>query len=273
MRLLLLLLVLTSCSPDMAEALVVKGLGRGKPFSNGKPPSTSVSNTYAIAMGTAERVATTSAPWTDNYTALTLVFWHKHDGSPLTNRMLAGKSSSREFEVRNGATDATAIRFVVGASTSNYCETAAGVITANWKHFIVIFNGGGAGNSTRCYIYANGADVTSAYGGTIPASIAGSTGQFSVNAANGANNSDGSYDEVAVWRTNQTSNVATLYNSGAKYNMSLLNPVLWWRMGDTAGDTDGDALNGTGTIYDATGNGWTGTGYTTDDGDISTDAP
>lgn len=272
MKWLLLLLTLTSCAPDIAEALVVKGLGRGKVFGSGKA-ATVLPNGYSIIMGTAERVATTSAPWSDNYTALTVAFWHKTDGSPLVNRNLVAKSSAREFEIKNGASDATSIRAVIGSSTSNYCETAAGTISTTWAHIIVIFNGGGAGNSTRCYIYVNGVDATSAYGGTIPASITGSTGQFAVNAANGANNSDGSYDEVAVWRSNLTTSVATIYNNGDPYNMNLLAPVLWWRMGDTSGDTDGDALNGTGTIYDATGNGWTGTGYTTDSDDINTDVP
>lgn len=265
---LVLLLVCTT-----AHGVVVKGRGKGKPFLSGKAPAVFV-NTYAFVMDTAERIATTSTPWTDNYSNLTVSFWHKNDGTPLVNRIMIGKSASREFEIKNGASDATALRFIVGASTSNYCESTAGTITSSWKHFVVIFIGGGAGNATRCYIYANGVDVTSTYGGTIPSSIAGSTGQYSVNSANGANNAEGTYDEVAVWRLNLTSSVSTLYNNGKPANLASLNPIVWWRMGDLTGDSSATVLNGGGgTIHDASGNGWDGTTYTTDPTDIVADVP
>ena len=34
------------------------------------------------------------------------------------------------------------------------------------------------------------------------------------------------------------SNVSTIYNSGVPGDISSLNPLSWWRMGDGTGDTD-----------------------------------
>ncbi len=45
-------------------------------------------------------------------------------------------------------------------------------------------------------------------------------------------------DEVALWNTNQGSNVATIYNSGVPGDLSSLSPVGWWRMGDGTGDVN-----------------------------------
>ena len=44
-------------------------------------------------------------------------------------------------------------------------------------------------------------------------------------------------DELALWNTDQTSNVSSIYNSGSPFDLSTLtdDPRHWWRMGD--GDT------------------------------------
>ncbi len=44
-------------------------------------------------------------------------------------------------------------------------------------------------------------------------------------------------DELAIWDSDQSSNVATIYNSGVPFDLSTLGtqPKHWWRMGD--GDT------------------------------------
>ena len=44
-------------------------------------------------------------------------------------------------------------------------------------------------------------------------------------------------DEVALWASDESANVAAIYNSGSPHDLSLLSsaPDHWWRMGD--GDT------------------------------------
>jgi len=55
---------------------------------------------------------------------------------------------------------------------------------------------------------------------------------------------NGNIDELAVWDSDQSSNISTIYNSGSPGNLLSLNPKAWWRMGDGAEDGSGT------TIYD-----------------------
>ena len=66
----------------------------------------------------------------------------------------------------------------------------------------------------------------------------------------------GKMDEIAFWDSDQTSNLATIYNSGAPADLSGLSPTNWYRMGDIngssgttiadqgSGGVDGELING-----------------------------
>ena len=47
----------------------------------------------------------------------------------------------------------------------------------------------------------------------------------------------GKMDEVAIWQSDQTSNIAAIYNSGTPGDLSSYNPLHWYRMGDNDGGT------------------------------------
>ena len=55
-------------------------------------------------------------------------------------------------------------------------------------------------------------------------------------------------DEVAIWNTDETANVAAIYNSGTTHDLALLTspPVHYWRMGD--GDTFPDIVDNVGSL-------------------------
>ena len=55
-------------------------------------------------------------------------------------------------------------------------------------------------------------------------------------------------DEVAIWSTDESANVAAIYNGGVTHDLSLLTstPVNWWRMGD--GDTFPTLADNIGTL-------------------------
>jgi len=74
----------------------------------------------------------------------------------------------------------------------------------------------------------------------------------------------GNIDEVALWNTDESANVSSIYNSGVPNNLNDLSnpPLSWWRCGD--GDTSPTLTdNGSG------GNDGTMTNFTT----FSTDVP
>ena len=129
-------------------------------------------------------------------------------------------------------------------------ETPVGSIgSANgWKHFLITYDGGTTGASSgsindyysRFKIFMDG----------VQQSTTNSNSNFGITTAlSGQNLRVGRYntssymrgdckvDELAIWDSDQTGNIASIYNSGAPFDLSTLGtqPKHWGRLGD--GDT------------------------------------
>ncbi len=159
---------------------------------------------------------------------------------------------------------------IVGASNALPANT--------WTHVLVAFDGGTTGsdsNSLSDY-YSR---FTLAINGAIPTPFGYSTAGYA-GAISGANVSDNIYrigrasnvhnnyyggiiNQVAIWDTDQSANIATIYNSGATQDLSLLAaaPAHYYEI-----------ENSITTISDKSGNADL-TGYNFAAGDLVTDAP
>lgn len=138
-------------------------------------------------------------------------------------------------------------------SANNYLrwESAASVLPAGtWKHVLVSYDGGTTGAASgsvssyysRFAVYVDGVDVTS--GGTWSNGNYGWSGGLNPDNFRVGRYSSGNYmrdnckvDELAVWASDESGNIADIYNSGSTHDLSDLTspPAHWWRMGD--GDT------------------------------------
>ena len=126
--------------------------------------------------------------------------------------------------------------------------TPNGSLTANtWQHIVVTYDGGTTGASSgslsdyygRFKIFIDGSLQTnnnthSNYG--YSGSIVGQNwrvGRF----ASGTHMREAKVDELALFDSDESANIADLYNSGSVFDLSTLStePKHWWRMGD--GDT------------------------------------
>ena len=56
--------------------------------------------------------------------------------------------------------------------------------------------------------------------------------------------SSGGLDEIAIWNSDQSANVSSIYNSGAPNDISSLNPLHWWRFEEGSGSTATDSGSG-----------------------------
>lgn len=149
------------------------------------------------------------------------------------------------------------VRFWSYSASHNLIDSATTLSAGTWYHIAVVHN------STQNKIYINGSlDATQNW----------TTGHNTSNTANlrigssqilgGAFN--GHIDEVAFFNSDQSSNIATIYNSGSPADLTSLSPVSWFRNGD--GDTFPTLTdNGSGS------NNGTMTNMTS--GDIVTDVP
>ena len=121
--------------------------------------------------------------------------------------------------------------------------------SGNWSHFLLTYDGGTTGSSSgsinnyysRFGIFINGALISttnsnSNYGwsSSISSSI---LYQGKRAAGNDYMKNSCKIDELAIWDSDQSANIATIYNSGSPRDLSLISsvPLHWWRMGD--GDT------------------------------------
>jgi len=149
-----------------------------------------------------------------------------------------------------GGTDK--LRFQYGSS-NNYLrwESATDLLAAGtWKHVMVTYDGGTTGASSgditdyysRFTVFVGGSDVTS--GGTWSNSNYGWSSGIDADNLRVGRYSGGNYmrnscrvDELAVWGSDQSANIASIYNSGTVHDLSAIgtSPDHWWRMGD--GDT------------------------------------
>ena len=118
-----------------------------------------------------------------------------------------------------------------------------------WRHVMVCYDGGTTGSASgsvsdyysRFTVYVDGSDVTS--GGTWSNSNYGWSSGIDADNLRVGRHAAGSYlhdclvDELAVWGSDQSANIAAIYNSGTPHDLSALGtaPDHWWRMGD--GDT------------------------------------
>ena len=120
--------------------------------------------------------------------------------------------------------------------------------TDGWQHFLITYDGGTTGASSgdlsnyysRFSIYINGvaqATVNSHNNFGITTALSGQNFRIGRYNSSGHMRSLCKVNELAVWDSDQSANIAAIYNSGSTHDLSALGsaPSHWWRMGD--GDT------------------------------------
>ena len=150
------------------------------------------------------------------------------------------------FELR--ITNVNKLRLSYGSNNNHIrLQTTSALTVDAWQHVVITYDGGTTGASSgslsnyygRFEIFVDSvsrttSDSHSNYGYT--GSISGQNLRLgklvSGNTLNGEK-----IDELAIWDSDETTNVSSIYNSGTPFDLSeLTNPPLhWWRMGD--GDT------------------------------------
>ena len=182
--------------------------------------------------------------------AWTIGFWLKPTNST-SGRVLFYYGSN---DTTNGGyielrlTSSNKVRLQYGSNNNNIKISAPTAVSTNaWQYVSVTYDGGTTGASSgdisdyysRFSIYIDGVNQAtnnsnSNYGwsGAISGQNLRVGKLVSGNTLNGEK-----LDELAIWNSDQSANISTIYNSGAPFDLSTLGtePKHWWRMGD--GDT------------------------------------
>jgi len=130
--------------------------------------------------------------------------------------------------------------------------------TTEWYHIVSTYDGSRA--NTGLKIYVNGSEAASTGTNSMQAGAWTNNADFKV-----GRTTDGHIDEVSVYNSElSATDVATIYNGGLPGDVTSLNPVGWWRMGDND--------SGTGTTVTDQGSGGND-GSLTNDAVFTTDVP
>lgn len=114
-----------------------------------------------------------------------------------------------------------------GLAINTGTDTLTGSI---WSHVAVIRD---SSNNVKAYINGVQRGPTDSSGATTAAEFK----YLGSNLTSSSNSLHGNMDEVALWDSDQTSNLAAIYNSGVPDDLSGLSPTHWWRMGDINGSS------------------------------------
>ena len=151
-------------------------------------------------------------------TAQTLFYY---GGDDLTNE---GRIDITQFQGNN-----LLLRYGNNAGNLNFIGVGT-FPTNQWNHILVTYSGAdsltAAGGATAFWMYVNGANGTSqiqATGGGYSGSIVAD--MFRIGRLDGSTTqylSDGIVNQIAIWGTDESANLATIYNSGATHDLSQL---------------------------------------------------
>ena len=178
-------------------------------------------NTYSLSMdGVDDKVTFSSISASDEFT---VSLWLKPTA-------FNNNSASYVFGIHNNNSNflklqsATSIQLYISYSFITLSNGGSGndIALNQWQNLILIRN-----SSNVVTAYLNG--VAWSTSATVSSTLTiNSIGRI-INASFGYN---GSVDEFSFWQSDETANVSTIYNSGVPNDLTSLNPVTWYRMGD-----------------------------------------
>ena len=154
----------------------------------------------------------------------------------------------------------TSGRISIGTKNAVILTSSTSLSVGTWYH-IAFTRTGSTGNWDYVF-YLNGVADGSVTGSTVNPGTQERTCIGRIGDLNGFYFS-GNLDEVAIWDTDQTANISTIYNSGVPNSLLSLNPVGYWRV-------DGSTYP---TITDTGSGGNDGTMTNMSAGSIVTDVP
>ena len=174
-------------------------------------------NTYSLAFdGVDDRISIPEVVFSSSFS---FSFWVKP--ANLTLAFIAGDINSNSYLIWLRST--TLIRLKTNSGTYDFSESGGNdIVVGSWQHITITRDDS---NNINCY--RNGL----AFGSS--STLAGNFELNSIGEVYSAINSwrlNGAIDEFAVWDSVQ--DASTIYNSGVPNDLTSLNPVAWYRMGD-----------------------------------------
>jgi len=228
------------------------------PFANTKSVNFNNNDWLGANAGILQNVLGRSANGSGSSDAWSISFWFKAGTSTNASQTILyfgnqDVANQGYIQIKyNGQNNFKRLEFRYGSNNNriNLFTQANTFTVGQWQHVLITYDGGTTGASSgsvnsyysRFKTFIDGTDVSSSniktnsnfgYTGSIqPQNFR--IGRFN----NGqAMRNNCRLDELAIWDSDQSANISSIYNSGSPLNLNGLTsgPLHWWRMGD--GDT------------------------------------
>jgi len=207
--------------------------GDGGAQGSGNRPSFASTNSFTFD-GSTDYVDCGNPASLQITNTMTLSAWVKTTDTSAGAQIIAKDgitSGTRSFILQRNGSVARFLVFKSGSVSSASSTTT--INDGNWHHIM------GVNDGTDLKIYVNGTLENTNIGGG--GTFDSATGNIYIGRRGGGPAQRGylagNIDEVAVWNTDQSANVSTIYNSGVPDNISSFNPISWWRLGEEANYT------------------------------------
>ena len=125
---------------------------------------------------------------------------------------------------RVGVYSSTSFQVKAAGTTVYFNETGGNdFVTNQWQHVLVTRD-----SSNNMSVFRNGSSFGSSN------TLSGTLTLDSIFRFKSTQYALGSCDELALWSSDQSANVSTIYNGGVPNDLTSLSPLIWFRMGDNA---------------------------------------
>ena len=145
----------------------------------------------------------------------TLSLWINPDNVVDNNFLGDGSSSNNWIQIKT----ATQLKVKVASTVTTFNESGGNNLTASaWNHVLIYRN---ASNDVGVYVNGQTFGSTSTNTNTLTLSTIGrATGIFF----------EGNISNVAFWSSNQSANIANIYNNGSPQSTYTVTPTAWWKL-------------------------------------------
>jgi len=107
-----------------------------------------------------------------------------------------------------------------------YFADQASKFDGEWHHWFLLIAGSGQSDITNSRLFVDGVEISS---GITVNSVPPSSWTNSEIGRGFYGSINASIDEFAIWQSDETANISTIYNSGVPTDISSLSPVGYWR--------------------------------------------
>jgi len=227
-----------------AGSIVVYDSGAWKTFAN--EYSAGLSNNYSVDFdGTNDYMGVTTTSSMSLYGVSAWVYLESTLSSAGIQGVVFGNSGTQWILGLGGNFTSTLTDEIISINLgARYgYSSSSDTVAAGWHHMAIAWSTSSTTNSgSNGYdIYLDGVNVgnqaNTTYGAATLYTLPATSSRFGQR-GDGTNSFGGKLDEIALFNSSlSASDITAIYNSGVPSDISSLNPVHWWRMGDDDGGT------------------------------------